>query len=86
MAFDAAGDRIFVSSLWGPIDVFDATTGSLENVLAPGPEVSGNGAWQDEQMGVRAYQRKNGEYLIIEENSGFGAKLNFFRYTPPITH
>jgi hypothetical protein len=49
-------------------------------ILNAGPEVSGKMAWEDEQMGVRAFKRKNGEYVIFSENSGFRAKDNLFRW------
>jgi hypothetical protein len=81
-AFHVAEDKIFVAEMWGPIHVYDAETGAFETILNPGPEVSGNGAWEDEQMGVRAFRRKNGEYIVLEENSGFHGKNNLFRYRP----
>ena len=81
-AFDVAGDKVFVAEMWGPVHVYDANTGAFETILNAGPEVSGGDAWEDEQMGIRAFQRKNGEYIILEENSGFHAKNNMFRYRP----
>jgi hypothetical protein len=45
-----------------------------------GPEVNGQSAWEDAAMGLRAFKRKNGEYLIFTENSGWGGKNNLFRW------
>ena len=39
-------------------------------------------AWEDSAMGLRAFRRENGEYLIFTENSGWGGKNNFFRWKP----
>jgi hypothetical protein len=81
-AFDVAVDKIFVAELWGPIHVYDAATGKLDIILNAGPEVSGKMAWEDMQMGVRAFKRKNGEYVVFSENSGFRAKNHLFRWKP----
>ena len=34
------------------------------------------------EEGLRAFKRKNSEYLIFTENSGWGGKDNFFRWRP----
>ena len=79
---DVAGDRIFMASLWGEVMVFNALNGQRETVLTVGPEVSGGCAWEDATLGLRAFKRKSGEYLIFTENSGYGGKCNFWRWKP----
>jgi hypothetical protein len=80
-AMDVANGRVFASELWGPIHVFDGTTGAAITVLVPGPEVGGDNAWQDENMGVRVnYNSVFSEYDVLSENSGFRAHQNFFRW------
>ena len=82
-AFDLANDKIFVSELWGPIHVLDATTGSQIMVMNSGPEVSGQTAWEDEAMGLRAhYNPVTNEYDVLDENSGYRARQNLFRWSP----
>ncbi|MBW3622269.1 MAG: hypothetical protein KY468_02540 [Armatimonadetes bacterium] len=81
-AFDVAEDKIFVAEMWGPIHVYDAATGKRDLILNAGPEISGQMAWEDMQMGVTAFKRKNGEYVVFSENSGFRAKNHLFRWKP----
>jgi hypothetical protein len=81
-AMDAAGDKIFLASLWGEVHVYDSATGKRDTILSCGPEVSGHSAWEDASMGIRAFKRKNGEYLVFTENSGYGGRSNFFRWKP----
>jgi hypothetical protein len=33
-------------------------------------------------MGIRAFKRTNGEYLVFTENSGYGGRSNFYRRKP----
>jgi Ni/Co efflux regulator RcnB len=82
MGLQMAGDYVFMAHLWGEIHVFDLGTGALVEILSAGPEVNGQNAWEDAAMGLRAFKRQNGEYLIFTENSGWGGKNNFFRWTP----
>jgi hypothetical protein len=70
--------------LFGEVHVFDLNTGKLVEILALGPEVNGQSAWEDAAMGLRAFKRRDGEYLIFTENSGWGGKNNFFRWRPSI--
>ena len=79
---DAAGDKIFLAALWSDVHVYDSLTGKRETILSCGPEVSGCSAWEDASMGIRAFKRKNGEYLVFTENSGFGGRSNFYRWKP----
>jgi len=82
MGLALAGDYIFFAYLFGEVHVFDLNTGKLAEILALGPEVNAQSAWEDAAMGLRAFKRKNGEYLIFTENSGWGGKDNFFRWKP----
>jgi sugar lactone lactonase YvrE len=79
MGMDVAADKIFIAELWGQINVFKTTDGSLERILNAGPEVSGGIAWEDAAMGLSAFKRKNGEFIIFSENSGWGGKPNMYR-------
>lgn len=82
MGMQLAGDYIFLAYVFGEVHAFDLKTGKLVESLAMGPEVNGQSAWEDAAMGLRAFQRKNGEYLIFTENSGWGGKNNLFRWHP----
>jgi len=82
-AFDITADKVFAAYIWGTVYAFDANTGTLEQVFNHGPEVSGGCAWEDENMGLRAFKRANGEYLVCTENSGYFAKNHLFRWNGP---
>ncbi|MFM9196273.1 MAG: hypothetical protein ACKOWG_11130 [Planctomycetia bacterium] len=82
MGMQIAGDYVLRAYLFGEVHVFDLTTGRLVEILSVGPECNGQSAWEDAAMGLRAFRRKNGEYLIFTENSGWGGKNNFFRWKP----
>jgi hypothetical protein len=82
MGLQIAGDYVFFAYLFGEVHVFELATGKLVEILALGPEVNGQSAWEDAAMGLRAFRRKSGEYLIFTENSGWGGKNNFFRWQP----
>jgi hypothetical protein len=82
MGIQVAGDYLFMAYIHGEIHVFDLNTGKLVEMLTMGPEVTGQSAWEDAAMGLRAFKCKNGEYLIFTENSGWGGKCNFFRWKP----
>jgi hypothetical protein len=77
-----AGDYIFFTYMFGDLHVYDLKTGELVEILNVGPEVAGHTAWEDAAMGLRVFQRKNGEYLIFTENGGWGGKNNFIRWKP----
>jgi hypothetical protein len=83
MGLQYVGDYVFLAYIFGEVHVFDANTGQLVDILFPGPEVGGHSAWEDAAMGLRAFKRKNGEYLVFTENSGWGGKNNVFRWRPP---
>jgi sugar lactone lactonase YvrE len=82
MGMQIAGDYIFFAYLFGEVHVFDLGTGKLVEILAMGPEVNGQCAWEDAAMGLRAFKTQAGEYLIFTENSGWGGKNNLFRWKP----
>ncbi len=82
MGMQVAGDYVFMAYLFGEVHVFDRNTGELVEILAMGPEVNGQSAWEDAAMGLRAFKRRNGEYLVLTENSGWGGKNNLFRWKP----
>lgn len=82
MGMQIAGDYVFFAYLFGEVHVFDLATGKLAEILSVGPECNGQSAWEDAAMGLRAFKRSDGEYLIFTENSGWGGKNNFFRWKP----
>jgi len=82
MGMQMVGDYVFMAYLFGEVHVYDLATGKLAEILSIGPEVSGFTAWEDAAMGLRAFKRQNGEYLILTENSGWAGKNNLFRWTP----
>jgi hypothetical protein len=73
MGMQIAGDYVFFAYLFGEVHVFDLASGKLVEILALGPEVNGQSAWEDAAMGLRAFKRRDGEYLIFTENSGRGS-------------
>ncbi len=79
-AMDVAGDMVFMGELWGPIHAFNASTGQAVINFNPGPEVSGVQGWTDMWHGLRAFQRKNGEYLVVREDAGYRARNLLFRW------
>ena len=80
-AMDVAGERVFaVDSRMNIVYVYDAATGSLVTKLTPGPEVAGESGWIDIPYGLRAYRRKNGEYLVFVEED-WKAKVIMYRLT-----
>jgi hypothetical protein len=82
MGMQICGDYVFMAHLYGEILAFDLKTGKVVETFPMGPEVNGGSAWEDAAMGLRAFKRKNGEYLIFTENSGWGGKNNFIRWKP----
>jgi Cys-rich repeat protein len=83
IAFDVAGDKTFVAEQWGPIHVFEGSTGLPVTTIFAGPEESGFQSWDDSAMGIRAFKRANGEYLIASTESSGHARTFLFRWTPP---
>lgn len=77
-----AGDKLFVSDRYGAVYVFEASDGTPVTTLTAGPEGSGIQAWQDIHMGLRAFQRSSGEYVVnVYDTFTLGRHL-LHRYTP----
>jgi hypothetical protein len=81
-AMDAAGDKVFLGELWGPIHVYDRSLGNEVIRLNPGPEVSGVMGWTDIWHGVRAFERSSGEFAVTREDAGIRSRNLLFRWTP----
>jgi hypothetical protein len=77
-----AGDKLFVSDRFGAVYVFEASDGTPVTALTPGAEGSGIQAWQDIHMGLSAFRRSSGEYLVnVYDTFTLGRHL-LHRYTP----
>ena len=77
-SMDVAGDGVFaVTSRTAEVYVYDAKTGNEITKLAPGSEVSHESGWIDIPYGLRAYQRKNGEYLVFVEEDWKGKTIMY---------
>ncbi|AFY55048.1 hypothetical protein Riv7116_2540 [Rivularia sp. PCC 7116] len=79
-AMSVAGDYVFaVTVKKAEVYVYDAKTGRQVKVLKPGAEVFGETGWVDIPYGVRAFKRKNGEYLVFVEEDA-KAKVMMYRF------
>ncbi len=79
-AMSIAGDYVFaVTVKKAEVYVYDAKTGRQVKILKPGAEVFGETGWVDIPYGVRAFQRKNGEYLVFVEEDA-KAKVMLYRF------
>lgn len=79
-AMSVAGDYVFaVTVKKAEVYVYDAKTGRQVKILKPGAEVFGETGWVDIPYGVRAFQRKNGEYLVFVEEDA-KAKVIMYRF------
>jgi len=66
-AISVAGDYVFaVTVKTSEVYMYNAATGAFVFKLKPNPIVDQSG-WVDIAYGVRAFQRKNGEYLVFVE-------------------
>ena len=80
-AMDINGSRVFAGdSKTAQVYVYDASTGAPITKLAPGPEVKEESGWLDIPYALRAYQRRNGEYLVFVEEDWKG-KVILYRLT-----
>lgn len=79
MGMEVAGDKLFLTALWGPTHVFDVDSGTAVMIINPGPEIAGFTAWQDATMGTSTFERRDGETILFVENSGYDAKCNLYR-------
>jgi hypothetical protein len=84
-SFDVAGDFFFVD-YWEPHynQVFSAKTGLYVGTFVPGKNVGGpvNVGNVDMWQANRAFERSNGEYVLLQEDD-FQAKILMYRWTPP---
>lgn len=86
-SFDVVGDYVFTVQCKptqgkpAMVSVFRADTGKLVGVMVPGKEVGGNSGWVDITHGIRAFKRKNGEYLVLVEEDWRGKNL-LYRWRP----
>src|SRR5271157_3245624 len=84
-SFTKAGDFFFVD-YWEPHynQVFSACTGLYVGTFVPGKDVGGapNVGNTDMWQANRAFKRKNGEYILLQEED-FQAKILMYRWTPP---
>ncbi|MBW3624043.1 MAG: hypothetical protein KY468_11605 [Armatimonadetes bacterium] len=84
-SMSVAGDYVFVTHFHrgGPIvnRVYRATTGEPVGIFKPGPEINGVTGDVDIPYGIRAFRRRNGEYLIFQEDDRY-AKVVLYRWTP----
>lgn len=81
VAMSVAGDYVFaVTVKTAEVYVYQAKTGKLVHKLSPGVEVGKESGWVDIPYGIRAFRRKNGEYLVfVEEN--LNGKVLVYRLT-----
>jgi len=61
-------NRAFVGEKGNTLFTYDTRSGKLLGIIEPDPIV-GNVGWIDIQGGVRAFTRKNGEILVLSEDS-----------------
>lgn len=79
-SFDVAGEYVFaVRSADAKVFVYNISDGSLVTTLEPGPEVGGHSGLVDIPVGLNAYQRANGQYMVLVEDDDNG-KVIFYRY------
>jgi hypothetical protein len=80
-SMSTAGDYLFtVQVKTAEVHVHNATTGELLKKFKPGPEVASESGWVDIPYGIRAFRRKNGEYLLFVEEV---TKAKVVLYTLP---
>ncbi|HMO26466.1 MAG TPA: hypothetical protein PKB10_09360, partial [Tepidisphaeraceae bacterium] len=86
-SMDVAGDYVFFAMVKptnnrpAMVHVLDNRTGGYVGAMWPGETVGGNSGWIDTVTGMRAFRRKNGEYLVLIEE-GWRAKNILYRWTP----
>ncbi len=86
--FSVAGDYIHVGYFHrgGPVvnRVYTASAGELVGEMRPGPEVNRVIGDIDAVSAIRAFQRKDGEQVILQEDDRYG-KIVMFRWKPNTT-
>ena len=81
-AISIAGNYVFAAECRGSsVHIYDLTTGANLGFFNASATL-GHLGWVDIPYGVRAYQRSNGEFVILEEENGNG-KILMYRWTPP---
>jgi len=81
-SFCVAGDVAFaVESRTAKVHVYDMRSGAKLGEMTPGPEVFKESGWVDFPDAIRAYRRKNGEYLVFVEEDAKG-KIIVYRWKP----
>jgi hypothetical protein len=63
------------------VHVYSLKDGREVGTMSPGPEVSKESGWIDFPDAIRAFKRKNGEYLVFVEEDWKG-KIITYRWTP----
>jgi hypothetical protein len=81
-AMSVAGDYVFaVTVKTAEVYVYKNDTGKFVRKFGPGPEVGEESGWVDIPHGIRAFRRRNGEYLLfVEENRNGKVIIYRFRF------
>jgi len=89
MAFDVAGDFVFVSQAgasekfgvaWAQVDVYEAASGALVGSMKP-TAAFGQSGLMDVVESIRVFRRKDGEYVALVEED-LAAKNIMYRWRP----
>lgn len=91
-SWDLAGERLYVGyavkdgepsikDAPGPIRVYNTKNGKFMGRLNAGEEVEFEASWIDVTHGVTAFEKSNGEHLVIREEN-WKAKNIFYLYCP----
>ncbi len=81
-SFCVAGDYAFaVESRTAKVHVYNANSGEKVGEMTPGPEVGKESGWVDYPDAMRAFKRRNGEYLVFVEEDA-KAKIIVYRWRP----
>lgn len=82
-AFCVAGDCVFIVDVYDAlVRVLDRRTGAWIGQMKPGPEVGGISGWVDIPYGISAFQRTDGEYIVLVEEDA-RAKNILYRWRRP---
>lgn len=77
-----AGDYLFlVEAEKGHVRVLDNRSGAQIGVMTPGPEVGRDSGWVDVPMGITAFRRPDGEYIVLVEEDARGKNM-MYRWRP----
>ncbi len=77
-SFDVAGDLLFtVERQTSIVEVFDAASGAHLQQLVPGPGLGpvANHVFVDIPYAIRAHQRRDGSYLLFQEDDVYGKNI-----------